>query len=111
MGVTPATHAVAPSLAADTDIPDHWAAAALAADFGQRQLPRALGLHAQVAAGEPLTADDEAMLVDMLEALASAGILFGHPPEIDALHRCALSLYDDIMTEAFVQLASKRPVF
>jgi hypothetical protein len=78
----------------------------LAADFGQRQLPRALSLHAQVAAGEPLAADDEALLADMLEALASAGVRFGHPPEIEALHRCALSLYDDIMTAAFTQWAS-----
>ena len=76
---------------------------ALTNEFLQRQLPRALGILAQLAGGDSLTHDDDAFLADMLATLSCASELFDHHRDIEALHRCALSLYDDIMTEAFAK--------
>jgi hypothetical protein len=75
---------------------------ALASEFTQRQLPRALAIQAEQSAGDALSAEDAAFLADMLESLASASALFDGRRDLAALHRCAASLYDDIMTEAFV---------
>jgi hypothetical protein len=84
--------------------------ASLSAEFAQRLLPRALGVQAQVADGESLTDDDAAFLTDMLAMLAAAEALFEEHPDIAALHRCALSLYDDIMTEACANDAPRSAV-
>jgi hypothetical protein len=75
---------------------------ALASEFTQRQLPRALAIQAELSAGDALSAEDAAFLADMQESLASTSELLDGQPELAALHRCAASLYDDIMTEAFV---------
>jgi hypothetical protein len=77
------------------------ATTSLANEFMQRQLPRALDMLSQVGAGEPLSDDDTAFFADTLASLACASELFEHHPDIEALHRCAQTLYDDIMTAAF----------
>jgi hypothetical protein len=76
------------------------AVAALASDFEQRQLPRALEIRTQLTEGEALGDEDSAFLSDVLETLAAATALFGDDPDVGALHRCALGLCDDIMTAA-----------
>jgi hypothetical protein len=76
------------------------AVSALASDFVHRRLPRALALQAQLGEGEPIGDDDAAFLADTVDTLAAASALFGQNPELNALHRCALGLCDDIMTEA-----------
>jgi hypothetical protein len=98
-----------PSAVADRELLIERAVAALSGDFLQRQLPRALGIQVQVAEGEGLGDEDAAFLADMLDTLACAGALFGHHRDIEALHRCALSLHDDIMREAVAD-TSRRPV-
>ncbi|MCG6941599.1 MAG: hypothetical protein LJE69_10150 [Thiohalocapsa sp.] len=89
------------------DPPIAQAVASLSAEFIQRQLPRALGIQVQVADGEALSDEDVAFLMEMVDTLGCAGELLGHDPRLEAMHRCALSLYDDILTEAFVQAMSE----
>jgi hypothetical protein len=86
------------------------AVSALATEFLQRQLPRVQAIQADLAAGDSLSAEDAAFVSEMLESLASAAASFDGSPELAALHRCAASLYDDVMTQAFVAPRPKRGV-
>jgi hypothetical protein len=68
--------------------------------FAQHQLQRMLDLLKQVQDDGPLRDDDSAFLEDVLAALARTHGLRAHHPDVETLHRCALGLYDDIMTAA-----------
>jgi hypothetical protein len=95
--------------AADEELLQQRAVAGLASGFLQQQLPRALGIQVQLTDGEFVDGDDAAFLAEMLDTLASAGEVLGQQPEVGALHRCARSLYDDIMTEASARTSSQPP--
>ncbi len=79
----------------------------LSAEFLQRLIPRTLGIQAQLADGDILTDDDAAFLADMLDTLGAGDELFEHHRGIEAPHRCALSLHDDIMTRRFANEAAR----
>jgi hypothetical protein len=94
--------------AAEADLLIERAVSALAAAFCQRQLPRTLDILAERDGGETLNAGDAAFLADMVDRLDSASASFDQHPDIAALHRCARSLYDDIMTKAFAGTHARR---
>jgi hypothetical protein len=99
-----------PSAEAESELLIERVVLALATDFTQRQLPHALAIQAEVSDGHALNAEDVASLTDMLDSLASASALFDQHPDLEALYRCAASLYDEIMTEAFVATSPKEAV-
>lgn len=72
----------------------------LAGAFIQHRLPRMLRLLEQVGDADPLTADDDVFLSETLASLSNAVGALGQDRDIETMHRCALALYDDIVTAA-----------
>ncbi|MCF7982848.1 MAG: hypothetical protein K9L70_00440 [Thiohalocapsa sp.] len=81
------------------------AISALASEFEQRQLPHALCIRQQIADGSALGEDDALFLTEMLETLDCACALFDQHPTAVALQRGAAFIYNEIMTESFVNVA------
>lgn len=72
----------------------------LTAAFIHYRLPRMLRLLEQVGHADPLTTDDNAFLTETLASLSNAVGALGRDRDIEAVHRCAINLYDDIATVA-----------
>lgn len=72
----------------------------LTAAFIHYRLPRMLRLLEQVGDADPLTTDDNAFLTETLASLSNAVGALGRDRDIEAVHRCAINLYDDIATVA-----------
>lgn len=81
------------------------ASRALTGAFAQHQLQRMLDLLKQAQDDGRLRDDDSAFLAEVLAALARTHGLRAHHPDVETLHRCALGIYDDIMTAAHTSLS------